>query len=530
MKTKFYPLRTLLFTLLLSFGFTKTINAQTFELRVSDATTGGDGTSTSFGNELRYTFDIEDGDATMNDIMISFAIPAGTTYVPGSTKINGVPVADVNGIMPWTTPRVIPAPVNGYSRITFYVNVTANSGIIKANATMQRTNVPAVPSQKQTVILSGNGCNNKFYALTTMYPTGVLPFAPTMYWPYQFIRELDITTGLTSLVYDGKNGICQDAANSYAPLPNGSVLTEAAAMAMQGPSNRLYFVNKPVNNVPSALCYFAVGGNVAYRLTPLTQNTTSIITRMTMDALGQGYAITDNGSEFIRFTANETQVSVDNRGTLIDAPGNFPGNSVLNETGGDIVCDGSGSLLLITFLGKLYSINTSTSMATFKMSIPGFPADGCQSVAIGADGSLYFGGHYTKTYKLTLSTLTITPLNSSSTYVNTDFASCAVPVQPARVAVNENTTKPLSALVSAQVLPNPFRKELNLQVQLTTPEIVKIRLVDFYGRTVYTASRQLGAGINSLNLAVPVNLSSGIYVVDIWAGNNRLLQNKLIKQ
>jgi hypothetical protein len=80
------------------------------------------------------------------------------------------------------------------------------------------------------------------------------------------------------------------------------------------------------------------------------------------------------------------------------------------------------------------------------------------------------------------------------------------------------------------VLPNPFRKELNLQVQLTTAETVKVRLIDFYGRTVYTTTKQLGAGSNSLRLAVPANLGSGIYVVDVWAGNNRLLQKKLVKQ
>ncbi|WP_165761228.1 T9SS type A sorting domain-containing protein [Niastella koreensis] len=378
-----------------------------------------------------------------------------------------------------------------------------------------------------------------------MYSPGYLPPAPTLYWPYQFIREVNFNTGgATTLVYDGKNSIGYEYDASlptpaFNSLPANNVLTDATAMAMQTGSTRLYFVNKPISGVPADLCYYGTNPGVnsgnpsAFRLKnqPLTTNTTSLITRMTMDTQGQGYAITDDGLEFIRFTADATSVTVTKRGALVDDISNGS-NSVLLENGGDIVCDGSGNLILITFAGKVYKINNAANdnVATWVYSIPNFPSTGCQSVAIGPDGTFIIGGRYLNVYKYTLSTNAFTQLTATGGFASIDFASCTMPPKPARVAVNETPTAPLNAEVSARVLPNPFKKELNLQVQLTTAENVKVRLVDFYGRTVYTTTRQMGAGTNSLNLSVPGNLSAGIYVVDIWAGNNHLLQKKLVKQ
>jgi hypothetical protein len=55
-------------------------------------------------------------------------------------------------------------------------------------------------------------------------------------------------------------------------------------------------------------------------------------------------------------------------------------------------------------------------------------------------------------------------------------------------------------------------------------------LIDFYGRTVYASSENLGTGANSLHIPVPAGLGSGMYVLELWAGNNRLLQKKMLKK
>jgi uncharacterized repeat protein (TIGR01451 family) len=97
-----------------------------------------------------------------------------------------------------------------------------------------------------------------------------------------------------------------------------------------------------------------------------------------------------------------------------------------------------------------------------------------------------------------------------------------------RLAVN-GTPDAQQVIESVQARPNPFANNLNLQVQSNTEKAVQVRLIDFYGRTVYTTSQKLAKGTNSLKLDVPAGLSSGIYVLEVSAGNNRLLK-KLIKQ
>jgi len=88
----------------------------------------------------------------------------------------------------------------------------------------------------------------------------------------------------------------------------------------------------------------------------------------------------------------------------------------------------------------------------------------------------------------------------------------------------------LNQQVAIQVNPNPFLQDLKLTIQLNKTEPVQIRLFDFYGRSVFTASQKLGAGVNTFQISVPAGLSKGIYVLELSAGNNRLLQKKLIKQ
>lgn len=81
-----------------------------------------------------------------------------------------------------------------------------------------------------------------------------------------------------------------------------------------------------------------------------------------------------------------------------------------------------------------------------------------------------------------------------------------------------------------QVLPNPFDQQLNVLVNVKTREAIRIRLVDFYGRTVYSSAEQLNAGSNSINIIVPPGLPKGMYVLEVLNANQQLYQKKLLKK
>src|SRR5690349_14545501 len=106
MNLKFYPLRAMLFTLLL-FGFKARTQAQValdFVKTVSNFTTGGDGSSAEVGHILIYTITVRN--LTAQNYVASKLydnVPAGTSYVTGSTTLNGAAVADkTGGVMPYS--------------------------------------------------------------------------------------------------------------------------------------------------------------------------------------------------------------------------------------------------------------------------------------------------------------------------------------------------------------------------------------------------------------------------------------------
>lgn len=102
---------------------------------------------------------------------------------------------------------------------------------------------------------------------------------------------------------------------------------------------------------------------------------------MTFDASHNGYAITDNGQEFIHFTVNDPLSPAIDAGVPLTndaANGTF---DVLTETDGDICPDGSGRLLLIPNSGNVYRIDPATKIAKYIGSITNMPAGGCRSVS-----------------------------------------------------------------------------------------------------------------------------------------------------
>src|SRR5689334_7883520 len=125
MNFKFYPLRALLFSLLL-FGTKAQLHAQAdflFTKSVFNNSSGGGGGTALVGNILTYTIEVTN-QTTSNFVASRMYdnIPYGVTYLLGTTKLNNVTVPDVSGKMP-------------YSGSGGYVNSpTYGSGILAPNA------------------------------------------------------------------------------------------------------------------------------------------------------------------------------------------------------------------------------------------------------------------------------------------------------------------------------------------------------------------------------------------------------------
>jgi uncharacterized repeat protein (TIGR01451 family) len=80
-----------------------------------------------------------------------------------------------------------------------------------------------------------------------------------------------------------------------------------------------------------------------------------------------------------------------------------------------------------------------------------------------------------------------------------------------------------------EVVPNPFDKDLNVQIRLKTAETVRIRLIDLLGKEVYSTTEQLGIGSHSLSIRIPAGLVKGMYILDVKSGSEQIFQKKLLK-
>lgn len=76
---------------------------------------------------------------------------------------------------------------------------------------------------------------------------------------------------------------------------------------------------------------------------------------------------------------------------------------------------------------------------------------------------------------------------------------------------------------------NPFNSELQYEISSATNGIAKIELIDGFGRTIRSESRQLKAGSNSLSISNTDNVPAGIYVLRASINGNVLVR-KVMKE
>jgi uncharacterized repeat protein (TIGR01451 family) len=447
MNFKFYPLRALLFTLLL-FGF-KAMQAQDilFAKTVENFSTGGDGTTAGVGDELIYTITITN--LTAQNFVASKMydnIPAGVSYKANSTTMNGAPFADVSGRMPFAASGgYVRSPTYGVGilapnvtcTVIFRVIVTANGGSIFNNATIDATkNGVATIQATNTVVtnLSQQAACNDVYQVT---PRNTDPNDPSSN-PFDRIRRVNTGTGVGSAtLYNGSTGTQY---NAYSPFnqvnhsgPGSSdFLSNSAAIAYDVNTNRVYFVNNSSSSA-QRLMYVDLSNGNAYRFNVNLETTTGSgwnVNRMGFGSDGYCYALTSNCQDFIRFYVDASNVpQISRLGPLINAATNG-GRDVLNDGGGDLFADGSGKLYMIANSGNMYKINPNTKVATYMGTVGSYAPGNTAALAINAAGQVFIGGEYNDVYRIDLSVMQAIKINATTTnvYHAGDFTSCGFPV------------------------------------------------------------------------------------------------------
>ena len=146
------------------------------------------------------------------------------------------------------------------------------------------------------------------------------------------------------------------------------------------------------------------------------------ITRMVIGADGNGYAITNDGKQFTRFTTGKKTV-ITNLGSLIDAASNN-GISIHNKCsswGGDMVADTRGKLYLFTATKYVFSVDIESRVATYLGNIknlsPTFTVNGA---AVDNDNNVIVSSANTFEgfYKIDIKDLSASKINTTGQVFN----------------------------------------------------------------------------------------------------------------
>ena len=352
------------------------------------------------------------------------------------------------------------------------------------------------------------------------------------------LRRLDLKTGQYSdILFNGtdEKAVVYDATTHKIVAPktdprvgtllNAPFSTGVAAAAYDRKHNRLYFTPMFIDQ----LRYIDLKTMKVYYVTDqpfskagnLHNGDGNCITRMVIAPDGYGYAISNNGETFIRFSTKGKKTQIEHLGKLVDDPSNN-GISIHNRCssfGGDMISDDKGGLYIISANNQVFKVDINTKVAKHLGGIKGLPArftangavvdgDGNLLVSSAVDGSAYYVVNPKNWEASVYETPTVF---RSSDLANSNYL---------KTGSKTPTIEPIARVEhkyanQIQVYPNPITSgQFNLQFNRIPAGEYTLELTDVMGRQVMQ-KRILTADEYVSQPVVLTSKAKGVYLVRV---------------
>lgn len=320
--------------------------------------------------------------------------------------------------------------------------------------------------------------------------------------------------------------------------------TGVAAIAYDRRNQRLYFTPMFIDQ----LRYIDLQTMKVYYVTdqPFTnikndkKDQGKIVTRMVITPDGNGYAITNDGERFIKFTTGKKTVITD-LGSLVDDPAN-EGLSIHNSCssfGGDIVADDNGHLYIVTATKKVFKVNIDTRVATLQGTIKGLPGNfSVNGMVVNDAGKLMVSSAQNPdAYYL------VDPANwnaeiyqtSTRIFRSSDMANGNIlftkPSNPLKeISIVQNRDSDLDNRI--QLYPNPVSQN-TFAVRFNSLQAgnYRIELRDVMGRTILQQKVNVLGNDQSESININPASAKGVYMVQVMNEQNKtVFSQKLVVQ
>ncbi len=254
------------------------------------------------------------------------------------------------------------------------------------------------------------------------------------------------------------------------------------------------------------------------------------ITRMTIGADGNGYALTNDANHLIRFTTSSKTI-ISDLGALIDAESNN-GLSVHNKCsswGGDVVADAFGKLYLFTATRNVFIIDPETRIATYKGTVsnvsPSYTVNGA-AVINDNDVIISSANTFEGFYSVNTKDFSATKLNTSGQVYNaSDLTSCNLLHQDQKR--NSIGTPALNKIEASgnryiTIYPNPVSDgQLKITFENNPTGKYKIALTDLQGRLIESKDVYIKGSGQVENYKFQTKQASGMYLIKITNDANK---------
>ncbi|HYO21936.1 MAG TPA: T9SS type A sorting domain-containing protein [Flavisolibacter sp.] len=380
--------------------------------------------------------------------------------------------------------------------------------------------------------------NDRFaYAITDLTKEGT---------GWNALRKLDLETGQYSdvlingtdaklAVYDAssKKQLSLQPDAKWGNLIQTPFSTGVAAAAYDKRHNRLYFTPMFADQLRyvdlKTMKVYYVTGQSFTGAGDMHNDEAKIITRMVIAPDGNGYAINNDGTSFIRFSTGK-KPKVEQLGTLVDDPANN-GISVHNRCssfGGDMIADDEGNFYILSARNNVFKVNVENKVATHLGTIKNLPANFTVNGAVvdGEGNLLVSSAMDSKAYYVvnpkdwTAAAYKGAPsVFRSSDLANSNYLSSAK-ARTTEIATITRAEEKFSKLIA--VYPNPVTSNrISVQFNKVPQGDYVVELLDVLGRSV--TARKLT--INNETQVQPISLkegsTKGVYMVKVYDINNQ---------
>ncbi len=266
------------------------------------------------------------------------------------------------------------------------------------------------------------------------------------------------------------------------------------------------------------------------------------ITRMDIAADGNGYAISNDGNHFIRFTTGKN-ISITDLGSLIDAESNSGGISIHNRCtswGGDMVADAFGKLYIISASHQVFKVDIDSRIATHIGTITGLPATfTTNGAAVDADGKIVVScaTSFEGLYKFDIKDFVASKVEGADAGYNaSDLANGNLLFQKEADAQRALSNIPLPAAApvntDARIYPNPVTaNEFKIQFDGQKAGKYMVTVTDLSGRTVLNKSITISTKVQAETVQITNTIGKGMYLVKVTdAGNQTVFTDRLMVQ